>query len=211
VLGVFQQTIIGQVLIGQPLDNCNTRFGATSPVHYGYSHVLNATARMAERLLEFAIRPRSPSQRFGDSTAIADVGAFASSRTRVCATSTEAHVLHAFLLPSPLSQTAPEPLGARPEPAPSSGVVASHVERLPLTTCNIAAAATSPLWSTYCHVLNHAIQVAQCLAFFSNPASVKCSSASRSTTATPVLEPLHPCTMATVMCLLPQRAWPSAC
>ena len=82
MLGGFQQTSIGHVLIGQPLDNCNTRFGATSPVHYGYSHVLNATARMAERLLEFAIRPRSPSQRFGDSTAIADVGAFASSRTR---------------------------------------------------------------------------------------------------------------------------------
>jgi hypothetical protein len=70
VLSVFQQTSIGQVLIGQPLDNCNTRFGATSPVHYGYSHVLTATARMAQCLLEFAIRPRSPSQCCGDSIAL---------------------------------------------------------------------------------------------------------------------------------------------
>jgi hypothetical protein len=92
VLGGFQQPSIGHVLIGQPLDNCNTRFGATSPVHYGYSHVLNATARMAERLLEFAIRPRSPSRRFGDSTAITDAGTFATACTQECATSTEAHV-----------------------------------------------------------------------------------------------------------------------
>ena len=139
-------------------------------MHYGYSHVLNATARMAERLLEFAIRPRSPSQRFGDSTAITDVGAFVSARTRVCAATTEAHVQHASLLPFLISQTAPEPLGASPEPALASGVVTSHVERPLLTSCNIAAAATSPLCTAYCHVLNHAIQVAQCLAFFSNPA-----------------------------------------
>jgi hypothetical protein len=86
VLGVFLQTGISQVLIGQPLDNCNTRFGATSPVHYGYSHVLTATARMAQCLLEFAIRPLSPSQRCGDSTAITDAGAFASAHTSMCRT-----------------------------------------------------------------------------------------------------------------------------
>jgi hypothetical protein len=121
-------------------------------------------------------------------------------------------VEHAFLLPFLLSQTAPQPLGVRPEPATASGVVTSHVERPPLTTCNIASAATSPLCTAYSHVLsNHAIHVAQCLEVFSKPASVMCSSASRSTTATPVLEPLHPCTMVTVMCLTPQRVWPNAC
>jgi hypothetical protein len=86
------------VLIGQPLDNCNTRFGATSPVHYGYSHVLTATVRMAQCLLEFAIRPRSPSQCCGDSIALllsAPTLAHASRARASCKARGEVLILHA--------------------------------------------------------------------------------------------------------------------